>query len=92
MKFYVISYDIPDHKRRKKIADLLEGYGTRVQYSVFECVLAPHQYQELKRRLTKVFRKGEDSLRFYPIPSQTLTQAEVWGAPPLTSAPNSVIV
>ena len=35
MFLYVISYDIPDDKRRKKIADLLEGYGQRVQYSVF---------------------------------------------------------
>ena len=25
MFLYVISYDIPDDKRRKKIADLLEG-------------------------------------------------------------------
>jgi len=32
-------YDIPSDKRRKKVSDLLEGYGQRVQYSVFECVL-----------------------------------------------------
>jgi CRISPR-associated protein Cas2 len=92
MTFYVVSYDIPDNKRRKKIADLLEGYVARVQYSVFECVLAPPQYQELQRRLGQVFREGEDSLRFYPIPAPALAQAEVWGAPPLTSAPGSVIV
>ncbi|MFN7384131.1 MAG: CRISPR-associated endonuclease Cas2, partial [Dolichospermum sp.] len=30
MFLYVISYDIPDDKRRQKIADLLEGYGQRV--------------------------------------------------------------
>lgn len=34
---YVISYDISEDKRRNKIAKLLEGYGCRVQYSVFEC-------------------------------------------------------
>ncbi|MFO5492219.1 MAG: CRISPR-associated endonuclease Cas2, partial [Cuspidothrix sp.] len=27
MFLYVIAYDIPDDKRRKKIADVLEGYG-----------------------------------------------------------------
>lgn len=45
MLFYVICYDIPDDKRRKKISDLLEVYGSRVQYSVFECVLNSKQYQ-----------------------------------------------
>ncbi len=34
---YVISYDIVEDRRRNKIAKLLEGYGQRVQYSVFEC-------------------------------------------------------
>lgn len=34
---YVISYDISEDKRRNRIAKLLEGYGCRVQYSVFEC-------------------------------------------------------
>lgn len=34
---YVISYDISEDKRRNKVAKLLEGYGHRVQYSVFEC-------------------------------------------------------
>lgn len=34
---YVISYDISEDKRRNKVAKLLEGYGRRVQYSVFEC-------------------------------------------------------
>ncbi|MGY2838709.1 CRISPR-associated endonuclease Cas2 [Thermostichus sp. MS-CIW-41] len=47
MQLYVITYDIPDNKRRKKVSDLLEGYGRRVQYSVFECRLEQHQYQDL---------------------------------------------
>jgi CRISPR-associated protein Cas2 len=49
MFLYVISYDIPDDKRRKKIADLLEGYGQRVQYSVFECQLNREKYNDFRR-------------------------------------------
>ena len=37
---YLITYDIEDDKRRKKISDLLEGYGVRVNYSVFEFYLS----------------------------------------------------
>ena len=34
--FYVICYDIPDNRRRNQLAKELKGFGTRVQYSVFE--------------------------------------------------------
>ena len=37
--FYLVSYDIPDTKRRTKLAKTLEDFGDRVQYSVFECIL-----------------------------------------------------
>jgi CRISPR-associated protein Cas2 len=74
MFLYVVAYDIPCDKRRKKISDLLEGYGQRVQYSVFECVLSADKYQELCRRLKKRVKLSEDSLRFYPLSRHTLSQ------------------
>lgn len=33
--FYLICYDIVLDKRRNKVAQMLEGYGLRVQKSVF---------------------------------------------------------
>lgn len=71
MLFYVVAYDIPNDKRRKKVADLLEGYGQRVQYSVFECVLTQTKYDELRRRLKKRIKSAEDSVRFYPLSKHT---------------------
>lgn len=91
--FYLIAYDISDDKRRKKIADLLEGYGKRVQFSVFECVLVSKKFQELKSRLRRHYREENgDSLRFYPISHHTLPQVEVWGDHPLWEPPSSTIV
>ena len=49
MLFYVVVYDIPNDKRRKKVSDLLEGYGQRVQYSVFECTLTQAKYDNCAR-------------------------------------------
>ncbi|MHC5821254.1 MAG: CRISPR-associated endonuclease Cas2, partial [Nostoc sp.] len=49
MLFYVIVYDISCDKRRKKVSDLLSGYGQRVQYSVFECILNQNKYNELRK-------------------------------------------
>lgn len=92
MLLYLITYDIPVNRRRKKIADLLEGYGRRVQYSVFECILTRDQYTELQQRLKRHVLPAEDSVRFYPVSRHTLAQVETWGGVPLTTAPGSIIV
>ena len=92
MLLYVVTYDISCDKRRKKVSDLLEGYGRRVQYSVFECVLSAAKFKELQKRLKARYKAGEDSVRFYPLSSHTLGQVLVWGDPPLTGIPGSVIV
>lgn len=93
MLLYVVAYDIPCDKRRKKVSDLLEGYGQRVQYSVFECQLTQAEFKELRQRLNKIVNFGEDSLRFYPLSQHTLGQVEVWGvSPPITSPPGSTII
>lgn len=51
--FYLISYDIPDDKRRTKIAHLLEGYGERVQYSVFEVWATEKELETLRQQLAR---------------------------------------
>ena len=93
MFLYVIAYDIPEDKRRKKVADLLEGYGQRVQYSVFECQLNTQQYQDLQRRLRKIIKLEEDNIRFYPLSRHTLSQVETWGVGiAVIKPPSSVII
>lgn len=92
MLFYVVAYDIPDDKRRKKVADLLEGYGKRVQYSVFECLLTSAKYDELRSKLKKRVKLSEDSVRFYPLTRQTLSWVEIWGGQPITKLPGSIVI
>ena len=92
MMLYVVIYDISDDKRRKRVFNLLEGYGQRVQFSAFECVLSDRKFGELRARLAKVVKMDEDSVRFYPISGHTLGQVVVWGEPPMTQPPSSVVV
>jgi CRISPR-associated protein Cas2 len=92
MLLYVVAYDIPCDKRRKKVSDLLEGYGQRVQFSVFECVLTAQKFDELRRRLNKQVKLAEDSVRFYPLSKHTLAQVETWGGLPVTEFPSSIII
>jgi CRISPR-associated protein Cas2 len=92
MLLYIVAYDIPCNKRRKKVSDLLEGYGRRVQYSVFECMLSLQKYRELRERLRGRVNLQEDSVRLYPLSKHTLEGVEIWGGPPLVSPPSSIII
>ena len=47
----LVTYDVTDDRRRRRVAKLLEGYGRRVQRSVFECNLTKAQFQKLRQRL-----------------------------------------
>ena len=90
--FYVVVYDITCDKRRKKVADLLEGYGQRVQYSVFECVLNRSQYQQLTKRLQKKINLEKDSIRIYSIVKSSLHKVQTWGAGKEVTKPSSSTV
>lgn len=61
----VITYDIPNDRRRTKLHSLLKSYGQWMQYSVFECNLTQTEYTKLRNRLNKLINAHEDSIRFY---------------------------
>lgn len=63
--YLVISYDIPDDKRRTKIHKILKSYGQWMQFSVFECDLSETEYAKLRSRLSKLIKPDQDSVRFY---------------------------
>lgn len=79
MDAYLISYDIPDNKRRTKVANALEDYGQRVQYSVFEVWLDPNTKRKLTQRLKRVINEEEDSVRFYWLCAQCQRRVTVLG-------------
>lgn len=63
--FYVICYDIANPRRLGRVARLLEGYGERVQESVFECRLDGDHLRRLKAELAREIDGERDRVRFY---------------------------
>ncbi len=66
----LVSYDVNTEdkqgkRRLRRIAKACESYGQRVQYSVFECLVDPAKWIELKQKLLGVMDEEVDSLRFY---------------------------
>jgi CRISPR-associated protein Cas2 len=64
---YVVSYDIPDTRRRTHVANVCKDFGRRVQYSVFECLLRDDLRELLEARLLREIDESEDSIRIYPL-------------------------
>lgn len=88
----VICYDIPDDRRRAKVGKVLEGFGTRVQRSVFECDLTPKQIQRLKQKLGRVTKSPDDSLRYYYLCAHCIGKIEVVNGPAVTQSQLCFIV
>ena len=77
MQRVVIVYDIINNKRRKKVSDLLEGYGIRVNRSVFECQFKTHKIREkLTQKLLKQLDLKVDSLRIYTVCKNCIVTSE----------------
>jgi CRISPR-associated protein Cas2 len=76
---YLIAYDIADDRRRHRIAKLLKGYGTRSQYSLFECHLTPHQLRRLRHRLDRRLDHDTDRLAIYPIAANLASRIQRLG-------------
>jgi len=65
--FYVVTYDVSDTKRRDKVVKIMESIGTRMNFSVFECMLTDIQYQNMIKRLEKIVSQREDRINIYPL-------------------------
>ena len=64
---YLVSYDIPDNKRRTKLAKALKDFGDRVQYSVFECILDGDLLEKMVARIDRIVAEKDDSVRVYTL-------------------------
>lgn len=75
----VVAYDIRNDTRRSRVAKCLNGYGERVNFSVFECVLKPGSFRKMKKELGKLINRKDDSVRIYLLCSECIGKTEVLG-------------
>jgi len=83
--FVLVSYDVATsepggQKRLRRVAKACKNYGQRVQFSVFECIVDPAQWTNLRQRLLAEINPEKDSLRFYFLGSNWHHRVEHVGA------------
>ena len=81
----LITYDVSvttdsGKARLRKVAKQCVNYGQRVQNSVFECLVDPAEFAELRHRLESIIDPETDSLRYYFLGSNWKSRVEHSGA------------
>jgi CRISPR-associated protein Cas2 len=87
---YVICYDVTDDKRRYRIDRVLQGYGERIQLSVFECCLNQSELHRLRLSLKSLI-DIEDKINYYPICCHCKCRRHIQGAASLFEQESYII-
>ena len=59
---YIVTYDIADPKRWRRVFRLMEGFGEWLQLSVFQCRLTAQRHAELIALLDGVIHHDHDHI------------------------------
>lgn len=82
---YLVSYDISEPGRLRQVFKVLQGYGTHLQYSVFQCDLSKLQKFEMLADLQEEMHHEEDRVMLVdvgPADSRAKLAFEFLGRPP----------
>jgi CRISPR-associated protein Cas2 len=82
----LVTYDVDTttkagEARLRRVARICEGYGHRVQQSVFEVVCQETDKLRLIAALHTVIDHAQDSIRLYRLPARALDEVEHLGIP-----------
>ncbi len=64
---YIVTYDVCDPKRLRRVYKLMRGFGRHLQLSVFHCELDAARRIELMARLSREINHEEDQVLFVDI-------------------------
>lgn len=59
---FIVSYDIVEDRCRARVHQLLQGFGDRIQYSVFRCDMTPVRKSELMLLLSQLIHHQTDQV------------------------------
>lgn len=59
---YIVTYDVADPARLRKVFKLLKGYGEHLQLSVFRCDLSRLSLAQMKTELNDIIDSQKDQV------------------------------
>ena len=79
---YLVSYDIADPERLRKVHAVVKTSAHRVQYSVYEALMTERERVLLEERLKQVINQKEDQVIFLDLGSaarRSCRRSRRWG-------------
>ncbi len=61
-RLFIVTYDIADERRWRRVFKTVNGFGEWIQLSVFQCRLTRRRRAELETRLRELIKAGEDHM------------------------------
>lgn len=61
---YLVTYDICNDKRLRKVFRTMRDFGDHLQYSVFECQFNPIDLAKCRHTLSEIIKHDEDQVLF----------------------------
>lgn len=92
---YLVCYDIADPVRLRSVHRVVDGYGQRLQYSVYRCPLTAAQKVRLEAALRERINHREDRVLFVELgPTGGAQVRTEWMGlpPPEERSPGSILI
>ncbi|MGI6458658.1 MAG: CRISPR-associated endonuclease Cas2 [Candidatus Hydrogenedentales bacterium] len=64
---YLVTYDISDNARLRRVFKKMRGYGEHLQYSVFQCELSGKERAQMIADLTPLINHREDQILIFTL-------------------------
>jgi CRISPR-associated protein Cas2 len=64
---YLVTYDIREERRLRRVHKVMTGYGEHWQYSVFFCTLSPADRVRLQGELESTMNQREDQVLIFDL-------------------------
>jgi CRISPR-associated protein Cas2 len=61
---WIVTYDVADQKRWRRVFRVMKGRGEWLQLSVFQCRLSRRSMVELRTALAEIVKQDEDHVLF----------------------------
>ncbi len=75
-RLYLVSYDVRDDRRWRRLYRTLRGYGQWLQLSVFQCRLTRRRLVTLEAAVREIVSHGEDHVLIFDLgPAGDVTPA-----------------
>ncbi len=64
---YIVTYDIANNRRWRRVFKTMQGFGEWLQLSVFQCRLSRRRRAEMETQLRELVKAGEDRVRLIDV-------------------------